>query len=75
MTVNPINIPQVIEYLNHTFSDVLEEAKHIVDTDTLRQHQEDFCYVVNEIETGPLYSAPNSITKAKDIIRTIEEYT
>ncbi|KKL91896.1 hypothetical protein LCGC14_1890100 [marine sediment metagenome] len=77
-----INIEQVVSYLNHTFAKTSEEVfgslrpKAIRGT-TLYNYQVDHCYLIDEIQRGPIYMLPKVISNANDNIAAmkIEEQT
>ena len=72
-----INIEQVVSYLNHTFAKTSEEvfgtrAAALRGT-RLHKYQVDHCYLVDEIQRGPIYMLPKVISNANDNIATMKD--
>ena len=81
-----INIPQVVNYLSHAFAKahgrvsgklggratrVVVDGK--VETTPLYDYQVEFCYLIDEIQRGPLYIIPKVIQDANDLIARLEK--
>jgi len=81
-----INLPQVVNYLNHAFAKAMSKAIPAlgnkatrtvfddgqVETTALYEYQVDFCYLVDEIQRGPTYIIPKVIQDANDLIARLE---
>jgi len=73
-----IDIPKVINYLSHAFSNATQKAGktigyvNVAGTD-LHQHQVDFAHLVNEIQRGPKNFLPKRISEANELIERINE--
>lgn len=80
-----INIPQVVNYLSHAFAKAHGKVSHKlggratrtvvgdkVETTPLYDYQVEFCYLVDEIQRGPLYIIPKVIQDANDLIARLE---
>ncbi len=71
--VKSINVEQVVSYLNHTFAKMADEvfgplrAKATKGT-TLYSYQVDHCYLIDDIQRGPIYMLPKVISAANDNI-------
>jgi len=76
--VKSINIEQVVSYLNHTFAKTSEEVfgylrpKAIKGT-SLYNYQVDHCYLIDEIQRGPIYMLPKVIGYANDNIAAMKD--
>ncbi len=73
-----INIPQVVNYLNHAFSNACQKASGAIGTSNvkgtkLHEYQVDFAYLINEIQTGPTTFLPKKISDANELINRISE--
>ena len=81
-----INIEQVVSYLNHTFAKTAEVFGHktkavrttpigtipLVGT-PLYNYQVDHCYLIDEIQRGPIYMLPKVISNANDNIAAMKD--
>ncbi len=72
-----INIEQVVSYLNHTFAKTAEEvfgskARSAIKGTPLYIRQVDHCYLVDEIQRGPIYMLPKVISSANDNISSMK---
>ena len=68
-----INIPQVVNYLNHAFSSALQKAVGKLGHSNVRgtkihAYQCDFAYLINEIQRGPVNFVPKKISDANELI-------
>ena len=81
-----INIPQVVNYLSHAFakahgrvsSKLGGKAIRVVvdgqvETTLFYDYQTEFCYLIDEIQRGPLYIIPKVIQDANDLIARLEK--
>lgn len=81
-----INIPQVVNYLNHAFAKAMSKSANRlggratrtvvdgkVETTPLYDYQVEFCYLVDEIQRGPIYITPKVIQDANDLIARLEK--
>lgn len=74
-----IDINQVVSYLNYSFASKIENVfpltkpmrKGNEKQRALYQHQVDFCYMVDEIQRGPVYLVPKVISEANEFIANI----
>jgi len=76
--VRSINIDQVVGYLNHTFAKTAEEVfgskvRSAVKGTLLYTYQVNHCYLVDEIQRGPLYMLPKVISSANENIASMQE--
>ena len=74
--VKSINVEQVVSYLNHTFAKMADEvfgprAKSGKGT-RLYVYQVKHCYLVDEIQRGPVYMLPKVISNANDNIAAMK---
>ena len=81
-----INIDHVVRYLNHAFAKAMSKAtgkignkalrtekKGKVTTTTLYDYQVKFCYLIDDIQRGPIYIAPKKIQEANELIAKLED--
>lgn len=72
-----INIEQVVSYLNHTFAKTAEEVfgykvKSVKGT-PLYTFQVEHCYLIDEIQRGPIYMLPKIISVTNENIAAMWE--
>lgn len=75
--VKSINVKQVVSYLNHSFAKMAEDvfaSRAAVKGTPLYDFQVKHCYLVDEIERGPIYMLPKVISRANDNISAIKEW-
>lgn len=81
-----INIDHVVRYLNHAFSKAMSKAigkignkalrtelKGNVSKTTLYEYQVKFCYLIDDIQRGPIYIAPKKIQEANELVAQLEK--
>jgi hypothetical protein len=73
-----IDTQRAIKYLNHAFKHACEDKMHILGRNPskgseLKQFQEDYSYIINEIVLGPNYFASKYISDANEVIAKIKE--
>lgn len=86
---NKVNIEQVLNYLQHSFSRAATKAApkigskairfvnehNKIETTRLYDYQIEFCYLVNEIQRGPTYIIPKIIQDTNDLISKLDRET
>lgn len=75
-----INVDQVVSYLNHAFGKAQQNAIRATGPKNqrgtkLHQYQVDFCYLINDIQRGPRYIVPKTITRANELIEKLDNET
>lgn len=75
-----INVEQVIGYLNHAFIRAQQKAIPAIGNRNFRgsklyDFQVDFCYLIDEIQRGPVYILPKIIQDANQLIVALERQT
>lgn len=75
-----INVEQVIDYLNHAFVRAQQRASQAIGSRNFRgtqlyDFQVDFCYLIDEIQRGPVYILPKIIQDANQLILALEKVT
>lgn len=74
------DIQNSIDYLNRSFArirrDYMEKTGEKPErspitgkSSSIKEYEEDFCYLINEIQEGPNYLAEKYISDAKELIR------
>ena len=66
-----INIEKTVSYLNHSFATTAQEVfgKRVAIKGTpLYKHQVEHCYIIDEIQRGPAYLLPKTISAANENI-------
>jgi soluble cytochrome b562 len=63
-----------VEYLNRSFARIRKEymdktGEKPERTSSIKEYEEDFCYILNEVTRGPVYLAEKNISDAKELIR------
>ena len=74
---NKININQTISYLNYTFAEALKTASPIIGVKNtqgtpLHTYQVEYCYLIDEVQRGPSYSVPKTISQINDLINEVQ---
>ena len=73
-----IDTNRVVEYLERAFATALFKAGDRLGTrdntkgSVLYQYQVDFCYLVDEIQRGPVYNASKAIQEANQLIEQLD---
>lgn len=72
-----INVEQVVTYLSHAFGRAQQKASHVIGNrnykgSRLYEFQVDFCYLIDEIQRGPVYILPKVIQDANQLILALE---
>src|SRR5271157_992718 len=72
-----INVEQVVTYLSHAFSRAQQKAAQVIGNrnfkgSKLYDFQVDFCYLIDEIQRGPVYILPKVIQDANQLILALE---
>jgi len=73
-------ITNSVEYLNRSFARTKKEymdktgekperSAFTGKSSSIKEYEEDFCYIINEVEKGPIYLAEKNISDAKELIR------
>lgn len=75
-----INVEQVVTYLSHAFSRAQQKASQAIGNRNykgtkLYHYQVDFCYLIDEIQRGPVYILPKVIQDANQLILSLERET
>lgn len=84
----PINVDEVVNYLNRAFSKATSKAsaelgnkairqknhRGVVEKTALYDFQVEFSYLIDNIQRGPGYIRPKVIQQANDLIHQVEEY-
>ena len=73
------DITNSVDYLNRSFARTRKEymdktgekpeRNFIGKSSSIKEYEEDFCYIINEVEKGPIYLAEKNISDAKELIR------
>jgi hypothetical protein len=63
------NVVQVVSYLSHRFANAIQNfpGKNVKGT-PLYKCQVEFCYLIDEIQRGPVYITPKLITMCNEYI-------
>lgn len=64
------NANRVVSFLNHSFG---EAAAHLRRSDKLIGIQREYCYLVDEIQRGPICMAQKRISEANDFIKRLAD--
>jgi soluble cytochrome b562 len=77
--LTPAEITNSVDYLNRSFA---RTRKEYIDktaekpernfngkSSSIKEYEEDFCYIINEVTRGPVYLAEKNISDAKELIR------
>lgn len=72
-----INVDQVVTYLSHAFSRAQQKAIQAIGNrnfkgSKLYEFQVEFCYMIDEIQRGPVYILPKVIQDANQLIVALE---
>ena len=72
-----INVEQVVTYLSHAFSRAQQKSIQVIGNRNLKgsklyDFQVDFCYLIDEIQRGPVYILPKVIQDANQLILALE---
>lgn len=75
-----INVEQVVSYLNHAFARAQQKSVSTIGTRNVQgtklyDYQVDFCYLIDEIQRGPVYILPKVIQDANQLIINLERET
>lgn len=75
-----INVEQVVSYLNHAFSRAQQKVLPVIGNRNVQgtklyDYQVDFCYLIDEIQRGPVYILPKVIQDANQLIVNLERET
>lgn len=75
-----INVDQVVGYLSHAFVRAQQRAAQVIGNRNFRgtklyDFQVDFCYLIDEIQRGPVYILPKVIQDANQLILALEKVT
>src|SRR5271157_5498709 len=75
-----INVEQVVAYLSHAFIRAQQKATQAIGNRNTRgsklyNYQVDFCYMIDEIQRGPVYILPKIIQDANQLILDLERET
>ncbi len=63
-----IDVGQVVKYLNHAFARARSSAGKNID---VRAAEIEFCYMIDQIQRGPIYISPKVIADANELIAQI----
>lgn len=79
-----IDVEQVVNYLNHAFTNAVQKVfgpRWILDTRAkagtkgtlLYEYQIEHCYLIDEIQRGPVYMLPKVISDANENIAMLQQ--
>lgn len=73
-----INVEQVVTYLSHAFARAQQKAVYAIGNrnykgSKLYDFQVNFCYLIDEIQRGPVYILPKVIQDANQLILELEK--